>query len=97
MSSLGSAEPGNSHIHHTGDMQPSLRAHWLSSDCLPGRFEHELGEHAEFQAAKKHNLYKGYKIIFFLNLITQIAAKFQAENSVKGGGKRQALPPKIET
>ena len=95
MSSLGPTEPGNSHIHH-GDMRHSLSAHWHSSDCL-GRFVHELGEHAGFKLQKTQFIYKGYIIIFFLNLSTKITARFQTVKSVKGGGKRQALPPKIET
>ena len=65
MGPLGSAEPGDPHVLHTGalgahvdptgDMLPSLRkVHWLSSVCQAGTGEHELVEevHILVQAAK---------------------------------------------
>ena len=79
VSSLGSAEPGNKHVHHTGDMLaslrmhvdptgdmlPSLRAHWLSSGCLPGRVEHKLGKqiHVLVQNTRHIGKYMTYKLI----------------------------------
>ena len=59
MGPLGSAEPGDPHVLHTGDMLGSLGAHvdptgdmlptlrkvhWLSSACQAGTGEHELVE-----------------------------------------------------
>ena len=53
------------HVDPTGDMLPSLRAHWLSSGCLPGRFEHKLGKqiHVLVQNTRHIGKYMTYKLI----------------------------------